>query len=88
MINSLGDNPVFLVDDSDVIKPLGQKFEDLGIVRDGSSKKKSYEKGYHHTEIVGLTKNMKQTISIFSKIYSSTQKDFVSANRITYIAIT
>ena len=84
VMDSLGDNPVFLVDDSDVIKPLGQKFEDLGIVRDGSSKKKSYEKGYHHTEIVGLTKNMKQPISIFSKIHSSIQKDFVSANSITY----
>jgi len=84
VIDALGDTPVFLVDDSDIIKPLGEKFEDLGIVRDGSSKKKSYEKGYHHTEIVGLTKNMKQPISIFSKIHSSTQKDFISNNSVTY----
>lgn len=84
VMNSLGNNPIFLVDDSDIIKPLGQKFEDLGIVRDGSSRNKSYEKGYHHTEIVGLTKDMKQPISIFSKIHSSTQKDFVSANTVTY----
>ena len=53
-VDALGNEPVFLVDDSDVTKPLGNKFEDLGIVRDGSSKDKSYEKGYHHTEIVGL----------------------------------
>ena len=84
VIDALGDTPVFLVDDSDIIRPLGEKFEDLGIVRDGSSKKKSYEKGYHHTEIVGLTKNMKQPISIFSKIHSSTQKDFISNNSVTY----
>ena len=84
VMDTLGNNPVFLVDDSDVIKPLGNKFENLGIVRDGSSRSKSYEKGYHHIEIVGLTKNMKQPISIFSKIHSSTQKDFVSANSITY----
>lgn len=84
VMDLLGDNPVFLVDDSDVTKPLGNKFEDLGIVRDGSSKNKSYEKGYHHTEIVGLTKKMKQPISIFSKIHSSTQKDYVSSNSITY----
>ena len=84
VMDSLGDNPVFLVDDSDIIKPLGNKFEDLGIVRDGSSKSKTFEKGYHHTEIVGLTQNMKQPISIFSKIHSSTQKDFVSANSVTY----
>ncbi|MGN0993021.1 MAG: transposase [Bacilli bacterium] len=84
VMDALGDTPVFLVDDSDIVKPLGEKFEDIGIVRDGSSRKKSYEKGYHHTEIVGLTKNMKQPISIFSKIHSSTQKDFISNNSITY----
>ena len=84
VMDALGDTPVFLVDDSDIVKPLGEKFEDLGIVRDGYSRKKSYEKDYHHTEIVGLTKNMKQSISIFSKIHSSTQKDFISNNNVTY----
>ena len=87
VMDSLGENPVFLIDDSDIIKPLGEKFEDLGIVRDGSSRNKNYEKGYHHTEIVGLTKNMKQPISVFSKIHSSTQKDYVSANAITFEGI-
>ena len=58
VMNSLGNNPVFLIGDSDIIKPTGQKFEDLGVVRDGSSKDKKYEKGYHHTEIVGLTQNL------------------------------
>ena len=87
VMENLGENPVFLIDDSDVIKPLGQKFEDLGIVRDGSSKNKSYEKGYHYTEIVGITQNMKQPISIFSKIHSSTSKDYVSANAVTFEGI-
>ena len=82
--DALGNEPVFLVDDSDVTKPLGNKFEALGIVRDGSSKDKSYEKGYHHTEIVGLTNNFKQPISLFSKIHSSTQKEYISNNNITY----
>ena len=86
-MDSLGENPVFLIDDSDIIKPLGEKFEDLGIVRDGSSRNKSYEKGYHHTEIVGLTQNKKQPISLFSKIHSSTQKEFISANDITFEGI-
>lgn len=53
---SKGKHPIFLVDDRNIIKPLGEKFEDLGIVRDGSSRKKSFEKGYHHTEIVGFGK--------------------------------
>lgn len=83
VMDSLGDNPVFLIDDSDVVKPLGKKFESLGVVRDGSSISKNYEKGYHITEIVGLTQNMKQPISIFSKIHSSTEKDYISTNSIT-----
>ena len=86
-IDTLGNNPVFLVDESDVIKPKGKKFEDLGIVRDGSSKNKSYEKGYHVTEIVGLTENMRQPISILSKIHSSTSKEYISANSVTFQAI-
>lgn len=86
-MDSLGKNPVFLIDDSDIIKPLGEKFEDLGIVRDGSSRNKSYEKGYHYTEIVGLTQNMKQPISIFSKIHSSISKDYISSNTVTFEGI-
>lgn len=81
------DTPIFLIDDSDVIKPKGKKFENLGTVRDGSSEDKKYEKGYHVTEIVGLTKDMKQPISIYSKIHSSTSKDYVSANAITFEGI-
>lgn len=83
VIDSLGNNPVFLVDDSDIIKPLGEKFEDLGLVRDGSSKNKTYEKGYRITEIVGLTKNLDQPISIFSKIHSSTEQEYISSNSVT-----
>ena len=86
-MDALGDNPIFIVDDSDVVKPLGKKFEDMGIVRDGSSINKGYEKGYHVTEIVGLTENKKQPISIFSKIHSSKEKNYVSNNQITFEAI-
>lgn len=83
VMDSLADNPVFLVDDSDIIKPLGEKFENLGLVRDGSSKNKTYEKGYRITEIVGLTQNLDQPISIFSKIHSSTEKEYISSNSVT-----
>ena len=87
VMDSFGNNPVFLLDDSDVIKPKGSKFQDLGIVRDGSSDDKHYEKGYHITEIVGLTENIKQPISIFSKIHSSTSNEFLSANGMTFEAL-
>lgn len=86
-LDSLGDNPVFIIDDSDVTKPLGEKFEDLGIVRDGSSKNKTYEKGYHHTEIIGLTENNRQPISVYSQIHSSKSKEYVSANDETFKAL-
>ena len=70
-VDAIGANPVFIIDDSDVTKPLGKKFEDLGIVRDGSSKNKTYKKGYHHAEIVGLTDKNRQPISVYSQIHSS-----------------
>ena len=44
---ALSDDTLVFVDDSDVVKPYGQKFEDLGWVRDGSSIENRIEKGYH-----------------------------------------
>jgi len=70
----LGNNPVILVDDTDVIKPHGEKFEALGKVRDGSSKGNKIEKGYLVTEMVGLTSNEKQPVSLFTHIYSSRER--------------
>lgn len=37
VLNIFGKNSFFLVDDTDIIKTLGSKFEALGQVRDGSS---------------------------------------------------
>ena len=68
------DEPVIHIDDSDIVKPDGYKFEALGIVRDGSKStdtKNIYEKGYHVTEACILTKS-NHPVSIFSKIHSST----------------
>lgn len=83
----LPEAPLVFVDDSEVIKPYGHKFEALGIVRDGSSKEKKHEKGYHVTEVTALTRNSNHPVSLFSKIHSSCEKDFVSANAITYDAL-
>ena len=71
--NWVTDEPVIFIDDSDVVKPDGYKFEALGIVRDGSKStntKNVYEKGYHVTESCALTKN-NHPVSIFSEIHSS-----------------
>lgn len=81
--------PVIHVDDSDVVKPDGYKFESLGIVRDGSestSTKSVYKKGYHVTEACVLTSG-NHPVSIFSRIHSSSEKDYKSANTITFQAM-
>lgn len=83
----LPEAPLVFVDDSDVIKPYGRKFEDLGVVRDGSSREKKQEKGYHVTEVTALTRYSNHPISLFSKIHSSHEKDYVSANEITFEAL-
>ena len=83
------DEPVIHIDDSDIVKPDGYKFEALGIVRDGSKSndtKNVYEKGYHVTEACVLTKN-NHPVSIFSKIHSSKEKSFTSANDVTFSAM-
>ena len=63
------DHPVIHIDDSDVVKPAGYKFEALGIVRDGSestSTKNVYKKGYHVTEACVLTR-VNHPVSLFLK---------------------
>lgn len=81
--------PVIHIDDSDVVKPSGYKFESLGIVRDGSestSTKNVYKKGYHVTEACVLTAS-NHPVSIFSRIHSSSEKGYKSANSITFDAM-
>ena len=82
-------NPVIHIDDSDVTKPDGYKFEALGIVRDGSEStatKNVYKKGYHVTEACVLTAS-NHPVSIFSRIHSSSEKDYKSVNTITFSAM-
>ena len=81
--------PVIHIDDSDVVKPEGYRFEALGIVRDGSkstAKKSVYCKGCHVTEACVLT-GSHHPVSIFSELHSSTEKNFKSANAVTFAAM-
>ena len=81
--------PVIYIDDSDVVKPDGHKFESLGIVRDGSesiSAKNVYKKGYHVTEACVLIRS-DHPVSIFSRIHSSSEKDYKSVNAVTFQAM-
>ncbi len=82
-------DPVIHIDDSDVVKPDGYKFESLGWVRDGSEStatKNIYKKGYHVTEATVLT-NSNHPVSIFSEIHSSEEKNFTSINTVTFSAM-
>ena len=81
------DNPVILVDDTDIVKPYGKKFDSLGTVKDGSATKASFEKGYRCTEMTLLSNADSQPISLFSHIHSSHEKDYKSANAVTYKGI-
>ena len=81
--------PVIHIDDSDVVKPDGYKFESLGWVRDGSEStatKNLYKKGYHVTEATVLTNN-NHPLSLFSEIHSSSEKNFTSINDVTFSAM-
>ncbi len=84
--DDIPENPVILLDDTDVIKPHGKKFENLGYVRDGSSVDGTWEKGYFITEAVALSKE-NQPVSLYSRVYSQYEKDFKSTNTYTYRAI-
>lgn len=83
------DEPVIHIDDTDAAKPDGHKFEALGLIRDGSKStatKSVYAKGYNVTEACVMTKN-NHPVSIYSKVHSSREKDFISANNFTFEAM-
>lgn len=81
------ENPIVLFDDSDINKEYSRKLEDLDRVIDASSQDKRIVNGYHVCEATVLTKNEKQPISIYSKIYSCKSKDFKSMNNYTLESI-
>lgn len=81
------ENKIFIVDDSDITKPYGNKFEDLDYVKDGSSKKGAREKGYHVTTIVGLSDKYTQPICLHNEIYSTKSKGFESKKTKLHLAL-
>ncbi len=82
------ENAIVLFDDSDINKEYSKKLEDLDRVIDGSSPDKKIVNGYHVCEATVLTKNEKQPMSIYSKIYSCKSDNFISKNNYTLESIT
>lgn len=85
--NILEEENIVLFDDSDINKEYSQKLEDLDRVVDASSQDKKIVNGYHVCEATVLTKNQKQPMSIYSKIYSCKSADFKSKNTYTLESI-
>ncbi len=74
---------MFIVDDTDVVKPYGKTFEALGTVRDASAINTTFEKGYRVTTIIGLTDKSKHPLPLYDVFHSESQKGFNSVNEYT-----
>ncbi len=73
---------LILVDNSEIVKPAANKMEALGRVRDGSTGK--VEDGYWTTNMIAVAPKTKHPISVYSHLYSSAEKGFISENEETY----
>jgi len=72
------DSTVLLIDDSDIAKACSKKLEGLCRVRDGSTGE--IVDGYWYAGVSALTAKHKQPIPVYSRIYSSEEKGYVSNN--------
>ena len=80
VLKNIDEDPIVLMDNSEIVKKYGKKFEDLCMVRDASSPKDDIYPGYHVCEATVITKGQKQPISLYSHIYSTESDGFVSMN--------
>ncbi|MEY8765073.1 MULTISPECIES: transposase [Clostridium] len=75
----IDDNTVFCVDGSEITKRNSKVLEAMGKVRDGSTGETNIN-GYNCFEIAALTNKYNMPVSVYSKIYSNAETDFVSEN--------
>lgn len=80
---------VFLIDDTDIMKPYGKAFEGMAKVRDASypGETTKYDHGYKVTTITGLSSNKKQPIPLYDHVHSPHELDYLSTNNITNIGV-
>lgn len=77
----LSEHIVIAVDDSEITKNNGTKFEHIGRVRDASLD--VIRDGYHICEMVLLSTDTHHPIKLYSHIYSEKEPGFISANEET-----
>lgn len=75
---------VFSVDDTDVAKPYGRRFESMGRVKDASSVDGLIENGYRVSCITALTAASKHPMPVYDVFHSETQPGFRSVNEYTF----
>ena len=73
------EDTVISVDNSDIVKSNSTKLESLGKVRDGSTKEINVN-GYFTSEAIALSNKRKEPISLLTRLYSQTEKEFISEN--------
>lgn len=73
------DQSVIVIDGSDITKPASTKLESLCQVRDGSTGEIGI--GYHTIGAAVLSSENKLPFGVYSRIYSSTEKEFVSEDQ-------
>lgn len=67
---------ILVIDNGDVSKPYSKSLDSLCRVRDGSTGQ--ITTGYHLLEISALTKDKKMPMPVYTHVYSSTDKAFIS----------
>ena len=77
----IDDKTIFCIDHTDIAKPKSKKLESLCKVRDGSTGKITI--GYKVLEIAALTSEKKMPVSVYSKVFSTEENDYISENHIT-----
>lgn len=72
------ENPLVIVDESDIVKPYAHKMEHLAYVRDGS--KNVLEKGYTTINFSMATPKTKHPLPLYNHLYSAQEEHFQSQN--------
>ena len=75
----IDDNTIFCVDESEITKRNSKVLEAMGKVRDGSTGETNVN-GYNCLEIAALTGKYNMPVSVYSKMYSNVEKNFISEN--------
>ena len=73
---SIPDNPLVIVDESDIAKPYAEKMEALGQIHDGS--KKTIEKGYTTINFALSTARTKHPLPLYTHVCSAQEEGFDS----------